>query len=64
MYRGLDRLLGVDALAAEDSRPAEVDALARRWEDHDLSLDARGAARMAGIPCRCSSGRGMAGAMK
>ena len=36
MYRGLARLLGMDALEAEDSLPAEVEVLERNWASYDF----------------------------
>ena len=36
MYRGLARLLGMDALEAEDALPAEVEVLERHWADYDF----------------------------
>ena len=36
MYRGLARLLGMDALEAEDSLPVEVEVLERHWAEYDF----------------------------
>lgn len=36
MYRGLTRLLGMDALETEDSLPAEVEVLERNWARYDF----------------------------
>ena len=36
MYRGLARLLGMDALEVEDSLPAAVEVLERHWAAYDF----------------------------